>query len=199
MSSYCLECSKLGQDCCRESHAKFLTLGDAARIADFLNDEIKSFALYGELNYKDKEEYIYIHKHQSYYYDLTLEDNRLLQLKEKKDGSCFFQEDDGRCRIYPARPLICRTYPFWLLDDREVIFDGCSADCRIVCAITGNDDFEDVTKLEDKGGTGRSKALEYIGHTRSSIKELLGQMMSEIKDYRMNIHTFVRENRINIP
>ncbi|MBP7735701.1 MAG: YkgJ family cysteine cluster protein [Spirochaetes bacterium] len=199
MSNYCLECSKQGMDCCRESHAKFLTLKDAQRIAAYLGEEINSFALYGELNEKDKEEYIYIHKHQSYYYDLTLEDERLLQLKEKADGSCFFQADDGQCRIYPARPLICRTYPFWLSDNGELIFDGCSSDCRIVCAITGNDDPEDVTKLEDPDGTCRSRALAYIGQSGDSMKEVLGQMMNEIEDYKMNIKSFVAVNAVPVP
>jgi Fe-S-cluster containining protein len=28
-------------------------------------------------------------------------------------GCCVFLGGDGRCRIYPVRPLQCRTYPFW--------------------------------------------------------------------------------------
>ncbi len=199
MSNYCLECSKRGMDCCREAHAKFLTLKDARRIAEFLGEDIHYFALYGELNEKDKEEYIYIHKHQSYYYDLTLRDGRLLQLKEKSDGSCFFQAGDGKCRIYPARPLICRTYPFWLTDSGELIFDGCSADCRIVCAITGNDDPDDVTKLDDRDGSSRFKALDYIGQSSDSMKTVLGQMMNEIEDYKSHIDSFVKENGVPVP
>ncbi len=198
MSNYCLECSKQGLDCCRESHAKFLTLKDAQRIADFLGKEIDSFALYGGLNEKDKEEYIYIHKHQSYYYDLTLRDGNLLQLREKSDGSCFFQAEDGQCRIYTVRPLICRTYPFWLSDKGEVIFDGCSSDCRIVCAITGNEDLEDVTKLEDRDGSSRSRALTYIGQSRESMKTVLVQMMNEIEDYKSHIDSFVRDNGVPV-
>jgi Fe-S-cluster containining protein len=197
MSVYCLECSKKGLDCCRESHSKFLTLKDAQRIAEFLDVEINTFALYVELHDKDKEEYIFIHKHQSYYYDLTLRDGRLLQLKDKSDGSCFFQEEDGFCRIYPARPLICRTYPFWLSHSGEVIFDGCSSDCPIVCDVTSNDDPDDVTKLEDQEGSCRTMALEYIGHTNESIKGPLVQMMNEIEDYKANIDAFLRENRIS--
>jgi len=199
MSNYCLECSKQGSDCCREAHAKFLTLKDAERIAAYLGADINSFALYGELNEKDKEEYIYIHKHQSYYYDLALEDGRLLQLREKNDGSCCFQGDDGRCRIYQTRPLICRTYPFWLSDCGELIFDGCSSDCRIVCAMTGNEAPEDVAKLQDPDGTCRSRALEYIGQSRDSMKRVLGQMMNEIEDYRMNIKTFLSINVVSVP
>lgn len=28
-------------------------------------------------------------------------------------GRCVFLATDNRCRIYPVRPLQCRTYPFW--------------------------------------------------------------------------------------
>ncbi|MEJ2646279.1 MAG: YkgJ family cysteine cluster protein [Gammaproteobacteria bacterium] len=28
-------------------------------------------------------------------------------------GSCVFLGADGRCRVYGARPVQCRTYPFW--------------------------------------------------------------------------------------
>ncbi|MGB5338345.1 MAG: YkgJ family cysteine cluster protein [Gammaproteobacteria bacterium] len=30
-----------------------------------------------------------------------------------QDDRCVFLDRDGRCRIYPVRPLQCRTYPFW--------------------------------------------------------------------------------------
>jgi len=36
---------------------------------------------------------------------------------EAVDGRCPFLEET-RCRIYAARPWICRTYPFWLDGDR---------------------------------------------------------------------------------
>jgi Fe-S-cluster containining protein len=198
MSKYCLECSKEGKDCCREAHAKFVTLKDARRIAKFLNEDINSFIVYGGLRKEDKEEYIYIHRHQNYYYDLTANDGKLLQLKDKSDGSCMFQEQDGCCRIYPARLLICRTYPFWYSDEKDVIFDGCSSDCPIVCAVTGNDDPDDVTKLADDEGSHLRLALEYIGHSATSIRGILDQMMDEIEDYRSNINTFVMSNKIEI-
>ncbi|MGA7802927.1 MAG: YkgJ family cysteine cluster protein, partial [Gammaproteobacteria bacterium] len=28
-------------------------------------------------------------------------------------GRCVFLGNDGRCRVYAARPVQCRTYPFW--------------------------------------------------------------------------------------
>ena len=34
-------------------------------------------------------------------------------LSTQPDGRCVFLGEDGSCRIYPVRPLQCRTYPFW--------------------------------------------------------------------------------------
>lgn len=197
MSSYCLECSKSGLDCCREAHAKFLTLKDALRIAEFLGEDINTFARYTGLKDEDREEYIYIHKHRSYYYDVTLRDDRLLQLKDKRDGSCMFQQADGRCAIYEVRPLICRTYPFWLSEDGEVIFDWCSSDCPIICAVTGNDDPENMLKLEDPTGECTTKALRHINQTRKSIRPVLDQMMKEIDDYKAHVDAFVEKHHIS--
>jgi hypothetical protein len=30
-----------------------------------------------------------------------------------RSGSCIFLDSTGRCGIYAARPVQCRTYPFW--------------------------------------------------------------------------------------
>ncbi|MBI5594021.1 MAG: YkgJ family cysteine cluster protein [Deltaproteobacteria bacterium] len=38
-------------------------------------------------------------------------------IAENADGSCRFY--DQRCRIYPVRPLQCRTYPFWFSQMRS--------------------------------------------------------------------------------
>lgn len=41
------------------------------------------------------------------YYDGT----EVLSLKEKANYDCFFW--DNGCTVYEARPVQCRTYPFW--------------------------------------------------------------------------------------
>ena len=92
-----------------------------------------------------------------------------------------------------------RTYPFWLADDGELIFDGCSSDCRIVCAMTGNDDPEDVTKLADPDGIFRKSALAYIGQSRESMTAVLEQMLDEIEDYRLHVDSFVKDNAVPVP
>lgn len=35
------------------------------------------------------------------------------------NGRCFFLESDRKCGIYPARPLVCRFYPFMMQKIRE--------------------------------------------------------------------------------
>ena len=38
-------------------------------------------------------------------------------LREKPDGECVFFQ--GKCIIYPVRPLQCRTFPFWFINLRS--------------------------------------------------------------------------------
>ena len=43
-----------------------------------------------------------------------------VSLQEQENFDCvFFQE--GRCSVYPVRPLQCRSYPFWpnIVDSRQ--------------------------------------------------------------------------------
>lgn len=39
---------------------------------------------------------------------------------KREEGRCRFL-DEGRCRVYAARPWICRTYPFMLDGDRLIV------------------------------------------------------------------------------
>jgi uncharacterized protein len=43
-----------------------------------------------------------------------------LSLSEQDNKDCVFWSDGG-CSVYPARPLQCRTYPFWetIVDEEE--------------------------------------------------------------------------------
>jgi len=46
---------------------------------------------------------------------------RFPSLRERAGGECVMHGPDGRCRVYPCRPLMCRTWPFWpeLLESQE--------------------------------------------------------------------------------
>lgn len=38
-------------------------------------------------------------------------------LRRKRNGDCvFLEQGTNRCRIYPVRPMLCRTYPFYMED-----------------------------------------------------------------------------------
>ncbi len=39
--------------------------------------------------------------------------NDELILVSEPGGNCVFLQTDGHCRVYRARPLQCKTYPFW--------------------------------------------------------------------------------------
>ena len=41
----------------------------------------------------------------------------------KEEGLCRFYQN-GRCSVYPARPMLCRTYPFYL-DNGELMCSEC--------------------------------------------------------------------------
>lgn len=40
-------------------------------------------------------------------------DENSLVLQSHADGRCILLDKDGRCRVYPVRPVQCSTYPFW--------------------------------------------------------------------------------------
>jgi Fe-S-cluster containining protein len=43
---------------------------------------------------------------------------------KREGGRCRFLGEEGGCRIYPARPWICRTYPF-VLDEGVLVIYPC--------------------------------------------------------------------------
>lgn len=40
-------------------------------------------------------------------------------IRIKDNGACSLLGNDGRCRVYSARPMQCRTYPYW----PEILFN----------------------------------------------------------------------------
>ena len=81
-------CQKCG-DCCRVDGYVFLTKKDSAAIMEYLEVDKKEF--------KRK------------FTDWFLFLGRVLKLDA--EGCCFLI--DGRCIIYPVRPIQCRTFPYW--------------------------------------------------------------------------------------
>jgi len=41
------------------------------------------------------------------------------EMNKKQNGKCFFLSSKNKCNIYLERPLICRFYPFELIDQSD--------------------------------------------------------------------------------
>lgn len=87
----CIQCSR----CCRHDPGYvFLSKSDLQAIADYLSltvEEVKS-TFCTRVGFS--------------------QDFSMISLLEKDNHDCIFWEDGG-CRVYQARPIQCRTYPFW--------------------------------------------------------------------------------------
>ena len=44
------------------------------------------------------------------------DENGVLWIQRKEDGSCFFLTKENKCAIYPVRPQVCRLEPFTIVD-----------------------------------------------------------------------------------
>ncbi len=66
------------------------------------------------------------------------------------DGFCLFHQPDGRCRIHPVKPAVCRLWPFLPgpLNHREAFLDA-----RAACPGLPPDlDWEDFKAARPLGG-----------------------------------------------
>ena len=102
-------CEYCGGRCCYgESGYIWVSNAEQKRIAEHLNIRLEKFVS----DYLRKENGKY-----------TIKD-----IKFDNYYSClFFDREERRCSIYPARPKQCRTYPFWEIykDNPEPLFDEC--------------------------------------------------------------------------
>ena len=58
---------------------------------------------------------------------------------------CVFLDDAGRCGVYGARPVQCRTFPFW----RELVKDGqWTAEARSLCEGVGRGRLYSIEEAE---------------------------------------------------
>ncbi|AKJ64151.1 YkgJ family cysteine cluster protein [Kiritimatiella glycovorans] len=90
-------CRRCGQ-CCRRRGYVWLETHDVERLAEFLGIDTDTFL--------DR-------------FTRIAGRARDLSLIENDDGSCVFLKN-GRCEVYQARPLQCRTFPWaWGQDDPE--------------------------------------------------------------------------------
>ena len=93
------KCFKCGM-CCSISGYVWLSKSDIIRISDYIKITKKDF----------------LKKYTRYF-------NGKISLIEKVTGECIFLKDK-KCKIYPVRPIQCKTFPFWpnLMREKEKFF-----------------------------------------------------------------------------
>jgi uncharacterized protein len=75
--------------CCNQDGRVYLTEDDVRRAAKFTGMTRKAF----------EAKYVYRTRHE-------------IRLRKPRAKQCHFLEEGG-CGIHPAKPLQCRTFPFW--------------------------------------------------------------------------------------
>jgi len=88
------ECQQCGACCTGESGTIYVRKEEILTIAEFLDITVSDFI----------EKYAYPYKDSC-------------SIKEDAQGQCLFY--DKGCRIYPVRPMQCRTFPFWFANLRS--------------------------------------------------------------------------------
>ena len=96
------ECTRCGYCCGHEPGYVFLSVKDVENLLEYLSvsqDEfIKKYCRIVDIGFFKR-----------------------LSLVEKPNHDCIFWQNGMGCTVYQARPLQCRTYPFWpsVVDSRE--------------------------------------------------------------------------------
>lgn len=83
------ECQRGCTDCCTQKGFVYLNEADIVRAAAFVGMSEGEF----------ERRYVY-------------RTRKKMRLRVAKHAHCYFLEEGG-CGIHPAKPLQCRTFPFW--------------------------------------------------------------------------------------
>ena len=75
-----------------------------------------------------------------------------VSLRERANGDCVFYDADKGCTVYAARPMQCRTWPFW---DSNLTTPEQWAETEAVCPGSGEGDLIPVEEI-----TRRMKAIK---------------------------------------
>jgi hypothetical protein len=117
-----------------------------------------------------------------------------IRSQQDEAGSCFFLED-GNCRIYPARPRVCRVYPYMLHrepDEKGII------DWRQISGLNVHGDYHSEISSEDAIGLARETKLfetavldhdiAFLEYTRDNFSRLGLRHVRKVYDDRIRAY-----------
>jgi len=84
------ECTRCGACCTGAPGFVWVSMEEIERLAEFRGETVEQFSAQFVRRVGDR-------------YSLT----------EKPGGDCIFWHPSAGCTVYPARPVQCRTWPFW--------------------------------------------------------------------------------------
>lgn len=92
-------------------------------------------------------------------------------LRRGTDGNCMFLHKN-RCKVYTARPHICRTYPF-MLDGKELIISECDG-----CGGEETKDTEElaqslIKRAEAEQREAEATAIQYQKHSNTAGQTII--------------------------
>ncbi len=83
-------CTRCGACCTGAPGYVWVSSEEIASLAEFRGETVEQFAAKFVRRVKDR-----------------------YSLIEKPGGDCIFWDKEAGCTVYPARPVQCRTWPFW--------------------------------------------------------------------------------------
>jgi Fe-S-cluster containining protein len=122
------ECTRCGACCTGAPGYVWVNAEEIARLAEFRGETVEQFSK--KFVRRVGESY---------------------SLNEKPGGDCIFWEKSVGCTVYPARPVQCRTWPFWPEN------------------IETADNWERVTNVCPGSGQGRIFTVEEITATAARV------------------------------
>ncbi|WP_435010604.1 YkgJ family cysteine cluster protein [Tundrisphaera lichenicola] len=72
--------------------------------------------------------------------------NQRFSLIERPGGDCIFWDQEAGCTVYEARPIQCRTWPFW---PENIASPEAWEDVKSVCPGSGQGQFFSVDQIRD--------------------------------------------------
>lgn len=171
---YCCAKGELGcTDCCtspfiEEDPGFWLTFSDIARIVKKTGMNPEKFCRLTELEEADEDD----EEADEVYGDLIYLGDKVI-LMNPKNKKCSFLGKNG-CKIFDARPMMCRVYPFWFKEKKGKI------EITVEHEDTINEDDCYLTKSNYKNYD-LKYLLSLLDETEPSFKKLIKQYIKEMK------------------